>query len=1599
MSSSLITKALKALPANAPESRQTLLRELGERISDDDAADFDPKLLAMVTESHWNLAQKRKDRQPQIKIYTPSIAKQKLRLTVIDVVSKDMAFLVDSVVAEINRHNLLIDFMVHPILYARADSAGKLVEISSKRDASSARQSHIHIQIKGSISEDVLAQLEAGLYQALEDAYAANRDWEKMLARLKEACEELTASKTSHPKAEIAEYCAFLNFLHDNNFTLLGFREYEFVEEKGVLKSKTVKGRSLGVLNDDIRPAYISEREEGLPRNLQELRRGLPAVSVSKTNRLATVHRRVPMDAIAIKTYDKNGKVKGEKLFLGLFTSVTYSRSVSDVPLLRRKVEDVVNLSDFLPQSHNRKALRHILEKYPRDELFQIPEKDLFEICLDILRLQERQHIALFMRRDPFGRYISCLVYIPRDRFSTSLRKQIGNIIEEQLDGTCTTFTTSLDDSVFARVMFIITVSQDKPPKYNPEHLEMMLQEAGQTWPERLSDALADTYEDDDQITALTLKYGEAFPLAYTTRYRAKHSIFDIAKIEAVQQSKRIGLDLYKTNDLAPNQLKLKVYNPSTPLNLSDVIPILENMGLQAISELPFEIKPANADSSVWIHDFMLEINPGNTLALAFEDLKANFETAFTRIWYLEMENFGLNELVLKAGLNWSEVTILRAYVRYLKQIRYPFEKPYIEKALTQNPDIARIIVDAFKAFHDPSAKDHEKRGNDCIKAAETALEKVESFDQDRILRNFISLVQATLRTNYFLKDKDGQQKLYLSMKLDSKSVPGLPEPKPYREIFVYSPRFEAIHLRGDVIARGGLRWSDRHEDFRTEVLGLLRAQMVKNSVIVPVGAKGGFVVKTPIKDRKAFMAEGIECYKIFIRGLLDITDNRKGTKVVPPKNIVRRDGDDPYLVVAADKGTASFSDIANSLSQEYGFWLDDAFASGGSAGYDHKKMGITAKGGWESVKLHFRHLNHNIQKKPFDVIGVGDMGGDVFGNGMLLSEQIHLVGAFNHVHIFCDPNPNPAVSFQERDRLFKAVSGWEGYDLKKLSKGGRIYSRSEKLLTLTPEIRERFEITAEKVSPIDLMRAMLKARADLLWFGGIGTYIKSTNETHADVGDKANENMRIDGSEVRALVIGEGANLAVTQRGRVEFAEKGGRINTDFLDNSGGVDSSDHEVNIKILLTDVMTDKANAMDLKSRNKLLEQMTNDVAKHVLRNNYQQAQAISLAEFQSHENLKIQEEFIQEMERERGLKRASEGLPSVETIEHRLRTGHGLTRPELCVLLSHAKINFTKDLLATDIPDSPEMQDWVFNYFPEVLRKKFPKEIARHRLRREIIAMSLANSLINRLGPTFIKSCTKKTGASSSDIAKAYIIVREVFELRALWDKVEALDNKVPAELQLKAMKEIAGLTEHAVTWFLTRLGRDSDIRTDIKNYHKGVSDLRAGASKILMDDLKEATELRIVGGERDGLPKDLAKEIAFLPVLSSACDITRISLEQKTDLMTTAHVYFDLGQKFQLGWLRQQARFVTSDDPWQAEATSGLIDQLYGAQAGLTIQILRDTKGRASKEQSIVEKWLAQNSGKARQIEALLVQLKRAGTVDLPMLVIAEQRLRNLIGL
>lgn len=1590
---SLIDQALKVLPAKTLEETKDFLREFFLKTPHDDMALLGAEAMVRIAQDHLKLAQGRKAGEVRIAIRTLSAKEDPTApagRTVIDIVNDDMAFLVDSVASEVTRYGRLVHLLLHPILYH--SKTGFTVKPSEHAKG----QSHIHIRLQGVVPDNQMAQLDHDLRRVLSHVQCATRDWIAIRQKLRDCQKSVLTAPSHFPREDVEEYLQFLDYLWDN-FTLLGYREFKFMERKGEVRCETVAGTGLGLLHDDVQPPYIDNESDRFSSEIQRLRREMPPLVVSKISKLSTVHRRVPLDSVTVKHYDKDGNAAGECLFIGLFTSVTYSRSITDVPYIRRKAESVMKESGFKAGTHDYKGLKHILEKYPRDELFQLETGALLKTGLSILRLQERQRIALYTRADSIGRYVSCLVYVPRDRYDTRLRQAMQEILEEELKGTCSNFYTTLDDSALARAMFIIHIDSPKMLRVDTAKIEARLQEVGRLWSERLGEALLHKLKDSEEAKRLTLRYGEAFPLGYQELYKPSQAVHDIAKVETVLQTERLGIDLYRTDDCSADKVRLKIFHPQTPMSLSAIMPMLWNMGLQALTETPFEVCAEEVERTVWVHDFLLEVEP-SCRNFDLGKVKGVFEEALENIWTGVIENDALNRLVLGGGLPGREAVIIRAYVRYLRQVGTPFSTRYIERCLTNNPAICRDMIALFMALNDP--KGGKQKSADALQAGiNKALESVSSLDEDRILRSILTLVNATLRTNFFQTNADGAAKPCLSFKLDSKAIPDLPEPKPYREIFVYSPRVEAVHLRSDVIARGGIRWSDRHEDFRTEILSLMKAQQVKNSVIVPMGAKGGFVVKQPPADgnRAAMQAEGIECYKVFVRGLLDITDNRKGTKVVPPKDVVRRDSDDPYLVVAADKGTATFSDIANGLSTEYGFWLGDAFASGGSAGYDHKKIGITARGAWESIMRHFRELGHDTQTKPFDVVGVGDMGGDVFGNGLLRSEQARLIGAFNHVHIFCDPNPDPAATFKERVRLFNAVKGWDEYNVKLLSKGGRIYNRKDKALELTPEIRARFDINKDKVTPTELIQAILRSRTDLLFFGGIGTYIKSTKETHADAGDRTNESLRINANEIRAKVIGEGANLAMTQRSRIEAAQNGVKLNADFIDNSGGVDCSDHEVNIKILLAEIMSGKDNTLTAQSRNKLLEQMTEEVAALVLRDNYQQAQALSLMELQAVDHLSLQARFIQDLERDHGLNRALECLPDEEEIQIRLRQGKGLTRPELGILQAHAKILFTRELLASDVPDHPDTQDWLVGYFPLPLQKKFKAEIGRHRLRREIIATTLATAIINRMGAVFVKSCMDRTGASAADVARAWIVVREVFGLEALWAEIESLDGKANAQIQLKAMREISKMAERETLWFLTRLGRAPDIGQDIAGFKSGVEAFGKALDGILTPDQVQSVKEREQLAKADGLPAALAHRLATLPALGAACDIIRISLERKAPVALAASTYFALGEHFHIDWLRRQAEFMTAGDRWTAEAVANLIENLYACQAGLTVRVLTDMKTHKGKG-DMMTAWLDGHGREAAQLDPFFAAIRRAGTLDMPMLVIAEQRLRGLYG-
>lgn len=1574
-------------------------------LRDVDQKSFDKVLLDKVIAYHEGLAQKHKPGQLYIETVNPTEKTHGWSdlHTTINIVADDMVFFIDSVTAYIAEKSYLIELIAHPRTYASSDKSGKKT-FQTKVESAGKNPDvlmHMYIRLNRRLTETQMDEMTAELQRIIADVRLATRDWVKVRARLKGLRDTLPKLKGQSDE-QYKEYRDFLQYIHDDNFTLLGCRDYE-VAGKGKSKELKVVAKSgYGLFAADRKKDFLdrSDASHFLP-NLAA-REGYDQICVTKLVKLSPVHRRVPVDVVVIRHFDAKGELTGETHFIGLFTSVTYSRSISTVPYLWYKVNHVLTRAGFESGEHSGRALRHILEKYPRDEIFQISEDRLYQTCMDILQLQERPRIALYARPDPFGRTMSCIVYIPRDRYDTRIRIRFSMILEEELGGQFLSFQSAVDDSPLVRTSFTLLTNENSQKKFDLAKVEKRLQQEGQNWGERLNDSLVERLDNEDEAASLAYKYANAFPLAYQEAYQSRQAVHDIAKLERVLETRSMDVDLYKPYDSGSNRVSLKVYSPETALPLSDILPVLENMGLKVEAEYPYQVWPQNSGFPVWIQDFHAEIVgvPDQSVGKqSIEAVRANFEECLRRIWDKQIENDSLNKLVLTASMKWRDIKILRTYVRYMRQSKIPFSLPYMEGAMTEYPVIARLLIEYFYAAFDPSRskKAPANQMDSIVAKIEQELQNVKSLDQDRVLRAALTTMQATLRTNFFQLDKAGQHKSWVSVKLDSSRVPNIPDPRPYREIFVYSPRVEGIHLRGGKIARGGLRWSDRHEDFRVEVLSLMKAQQVKNAVIVPMGAKGGFVVKMPPKTggREAYQAEGIACYQTFIRGLLDITDNRAGKKIVPPSNVTRLDNDDPYLVVAADKGTATFSDIANAISQDYGFWLDDAFASGGSVGYDHKKMGITARGAWESVKRHFRELNHDTQTEEFEVVGVGDMGGDVFGNGLLRSRKTRLVGAFNHMHIFCDPNPDAESTFKERERLFNAVKGWGDYNTDKLSKGGAIFLRSEKSLKLSAEIRKRFDIEKDTVTPNELILAMLRARTDLLFFGGIGTYVKSTTETNADAGDRSNDALRINAEEIRAKVVGEGANLAFTQRGRIEYAKKGGRLNTDFIDNSAGVDTSDHEVNIKILLSDVARDTKHNLTYKNRNKLLAEMTDDIAALVLKDNYQQTQALSLLESSAADLLPDHIEFMRSLEKAGLLNRKVEFLPDDEELDQRLRNHKGLTRPELCLLVSYGKLTYTNALLASTLPDDPAMVDWLVNYFPPRLQKKYRKEIENHQLRREIISMAISNAVVNRLGPTFVRRMMDRTGADAATITNAYLIVRDSFGLRDTWDQIEALDNKVPATLQIKAMLKTAKLAERETYWILTRLGHEAHRDKDGETLKQGIAQLKARFASVLPPEIRTNLDDRSKVWVQDGFTAKLAAEISALPLIGAAYDIIQTSMACKMEIAATAQIYYALGSYFHFERLRLKAMNLESDNPSVAQAASGLVDSLNAVQAELTARIIKDC-GKKAAAAGIAANWVENYCPRAALALETINQMESSGTADLATLVLIDQQLRGL---
>ena len=1492
--------------------------------------------------------------------------------TAIEIVNDDMPFLVDSVAMELARQGIAIHLLVHPVLTAGRDGGGRLQRLEPL--AAGQAESVMHVLIDRQ-EAGRHAPLGERLAAVLADVRAAVADWQPMRAAIREIAAE--AARTGPAGEETDETVAFLDWLHDDHFSFLGYRRFSFGGSDGC-PAVTVEGDAgLGILRD----AEMTVFDDAVPLAAMpaEIRAFLASpglLMVTKSTRHATVHRPVHMDVVGVKRLDPSGRVVGLHAFLGLFTSAAYTRDPSSIPLLRRRVARVRHRAGFTPFGHDAKALNNILETYPRDELFQIGEDRLYHIALGILHLQDRPRVALFVRPDDFGRFVSCLVFLPRDRYDTPLRLAVTRILEQSYGGTLDAYYTQVADGPLARLHVVVRTRPGQVPAVDEDDLQRRLADAARSWSDQLQDVLVQTHGEARGLK-LARRWREAFASSYRERHPALAALGDIDRLEAVLAGADIGLSLYRPVGAGGHEARLKLLRQGQTVALSDILPILEAMGLRVIAELPHEIRAADQIQPVWIHDFQLESAVGGPIDLSGRG--PAFEDALVRVWRGEAESDGFNRLVLAAGLSWRQVAILRAYAKYLRQAGYSLSQASIERALGANPRQAAALVALFEARFDPG----RPGGTADIAEARVAalLDQVDSADDDRILRRFLNLIRSTLRTNYFL------DRPYLSFKLDSRAVDDLPAPRPRVEIWVCSPAVEAVHLRGGGVARGGIRWSDRRDDFRTEILGLMKAQMVKNAVIVPVGAKGGFVVKRPPAEggREAQQAEAIACYRAMIGGMLDITDTLKGGAVVPPDRVVRHDGDDPYLVVAADKGTAAFSDIANAISLERGFWLGDAFASGGSKGYDHKAMGITARGAWEAVKRHFREAGLDGQTRDFTCIGVGDMSGDVFGNAMLCSPHIRLVGAFNHAHIFVDPDPDPAVSFAERDRLFKAARSWPDYDARVISPGGGVFARSAKSIAVSAEMAARFGIDRPSLTPNDLIRILLTAPVDLLFFGGIGTYVKAAGESHADVGDRANDALRVDGHEIKARVLGEGANLGATQKGRIEAALAGVRLNTDAIDNSAGVDTSDHEVNIQILLNDLVA--AGDLTEKQRDRLLVSMTDEVAALVLRDNYLQTQAISVMEASGPDLLDGQGRFMRLLEKTGRLDRALEFLPGEDVLTERAARRKGLVRPELAVLLAYSKIWLHDAVLASDLPDDSFLQADLGRYFPSALRDRFMAEIASHRLRREIVATTVTNSMINRVGAGFVLDMTERTGFGPADVARAYIVARDAYGLRAVWRGIEALDGLVPAAAQTAMLTEANRLLERATAWVLRHGPAPCDIGAIIAELAPGIAAIDAHRARALPPETAAVVAARTRDYTDQGVPEDVAAQVAGLIVLASAPDIIRIATRRGLAVEEVGRVYFAVGSRFGLGWLRRSAQQSGGRGHWDKLAAAAAIEELYGHQRDIADAVLADES---------IEAWTIRHAARVERVDGLLAELRAAPQVDLSMLAVANRQLRVL---
>ncbi len=1548
--------------------------------------------------SSWKFLESYKPGKAKVEVSNPNLEENGWQSThtVITLVMPNMPFIVDSVRMALTRLELNIHAMHNAVLKVQRTAGGKLKKLLGRheKDKATGCEAFMYVEVDRHSSARDLENIRAELVTVLNEVETAVADYPLMKEKAIELAQAFSKKIKGVDDAERQEAQAFLDWLSKDHFTFLGYDEYTYEKAGDDLEIRQVAKSELGILKShQERPRKFML--SSLPRQARERIAGPEIFIFSKSAERSRVHRPAYPDYVSVKRYNAKGEVVGEARFLGLYTFRVYNDLTEEIPLVRRKIAYVKQESGFDPNDYAGKELDQILAVYPRDELFQISKEQLLEAALGILYIQERRKIRLFMHEDVYGQFVTALVFVPRDIYSTRLRMKIAEILSSELGAEDLEFFTYYSESVLARTQFILRVPPAENRELPVEELQARIVAAAQSWQDGLVEALSEACG-EERAARLIQEFQDAFPSAYQEDFSPRRAVIDIDHMESLSSEMPLAMSFYKALEEDDKILHFKLYHEGTSVPLSDVLPVFENLGLRVIGEHPYEVR-ARSGKVVWIHDFALQSRDEAIVDIA--RIRKIFEDLFLRVWLRQAENDTFNRLVLAAHLDWRQISMLRSYARYMRQIRFGYSQTFIANTLANHVGIARMLLELFEARFDParfkSAEQCEAAQQNILNDINTALDEVSNLSEDKVLRRYVELIRATVRTNYYQTDAQGLHKPYMSFKMLPSKIPGVPKPVPMYEIFVYSPQVEGVHLRGGKVARGGLRWSDRYEDYRTEVLGLVKAQQVKNSVIVPVGAKGGFVAKQlPEGDREAWLQEGIASYKTFVRGLLDVTDNNRGGEVIPPPNVVRHDEDDYYLVVAADKGTATFSDIANSISAEYDFWLRDAFASGGSQGYDHKKMGITARGAWVSVQRHFREMGLNTDTDEFTAVGVGDMSGDVFGNGMLLSDKMKLVAAFNHMHIFVDPDPDPAAAFRERQRLFNLPrSTWADYDAKLISKGGGVFSRSAKSIPISEEMKARFGITQDKLPPNMLIKAILKAEVDLLWFGGIGTYVKATSESQADAGDKANDAIRINGEDLRAKVVGEGANLGMTQRGRIEYAIKGGRLNTDFVDNSAGVDCSDHEVNIKILLNGIVDE--GDMTMKQRNKLLEDMTDQVAWLVLKNNYRQTQALSIAQFESFERVEEYRRLINTLEGLGKLDRALEYIPDDDTITERKSRGEGLARPELCVLNSYVRGYLKEVLIDSELVEDPYLIRELHNEFPSVLVRNYGNAIASHRLRREIIATQLANDLVNHMGITFVERMRQSTGATVENIVKAYVIARDVFDMESIWAEIEALDYQVSAETQIRMMTELMRLVRRATRWFLRNRRRELNIELSMESFRDHVRAIAEGLPDLLASNQKAQHEERRQFLLERGVPESMANTIAGTLFLYSALGIIEAHEESQKALDYVARMFFTVGEVLDLQWFNDQLNKAKPATHWQALARESFREDLDWQQRSLTVGLLQ--LGDVPEDiDARLEAWTERHGELIARWRAMLTELKASKQPEMAMYSVALRELLDL---